>query len=122
MMYELGLIARLPRIARRPGRSAPTRSTWPIMRGFDQFEPIDGAADAGHARSRSATRCRSTAIRTLQRFDGVVEQATESELADAAARADRTGMFNDPHTGVALAALRSCAARGEHRERRIARS
>jgi len=35
-----------------------------------------------------------------------VEQATEQELADEAARADRTGMFNCPHTGVALAALR----------------
>jgi threonine synthase len=45
------------------------------------------------------------AIRTLQRYDGMVEQATESELADAAARADRTGMFNCPHTGVALAVL-----------------
>ena len=53
------------------------------------------------------------AIRTLQRFDGIVEQATESELADAAARADRTGMFNCPHTGVALAALEKLVARGE---------
>ncbi|MEP6594039.1 MAG: hypothetical protein ABJC51_10120, partial [Acidobacteriota bacterium] len=42
-----------------------------------------------------------------------VEQATESELADAAARADRTGMFNCPHTGVALAALEKLAARGD---------
>jgi threonine synthase len=41
----------------------------------------------------------------LKRYDGLVEQASEAELADAAARADRTGMFNCPHTGVALAAL-----------------
>ena len=34
-----------------------------------------------------------------------MEQATEEELADAAALGDRTGMFNCPHTGVALAAL-----------------
>ena len=61
------------------------------------------------------------AIRALQRYDGIVEQATESELADAAARADRTGMFNCPHTGVALAALEKLVARGEisaHRSRR----
>jgi threonine synthase len=51
------------------------------------------------------------AIRTLQRFNGVVEQATEQELADEAARADRTGMFNCPHTGVALAALRKLVDR-----------
>ncbi len=31
--------------------------------------------------------------------------ATEQELADAAALGDTTGMFNCPHTGVALAAL-----------------
>jgi threonine synthase len=51
-------------------------------------------------------------VRTLQRFDGVVEQASEDELADAAARADLTGMFNDPHTGVALAALEKLVRAG----------
>jgi len=56
------------------------------------------------------------AIRTLQRFNGVVEQASESELANEAARADRTGMFNCPHTGVALAAFRKLV------ERKIIRS
>jgi threonine synthase len=53
------------------------------------------------------------AIRTLQRFNGIVEQASEAELADASARADRTGMFTCPHTGVALAALEKLIARGE---------
>jgi threonine synthase len=53
------------------------------------------------------------AIRTLKKYRGVVEQASEAELADAAARADRTGMFNCPHTGVALAALIKLVARGE---------
>jgi threonine synthase len=41
----------------------------------------------------------------LKLFNGIVEQATEEELADAAALGDRTGMFNCPHTGVALAVL-----------------
>ena len=50
-------------------------------------------------------------MRTLQQFNGVVEQASEHELADEAARADRTGMFNCPHTGVALAALRKLVDR-----------
>ena len=45
------------------------------------------------------------AVRTLRQFNGVVEQATEEELAEAAALGDRTGMFNCPHTGVALAVL-----------------
>jgi len=37
--------------------------------------------------------------------NGIVEQASEEELADAVALGDRTGMFNCPHTGVALAVL-----------------
>ena len=53
------------------------------------------------------------AIGALQRSGGLVEQASEQELADAVVRADRTGMFACPHTGVALAALIKLAARGE---------
>jgi len=53
------------------------------------------------------------AISILQRFNGIVEQATEQELADAAARADRTGAYACPHTGVALAALIKLVERGE---------
>jgi len=52
------------------------------------------------------------AIRTLKKFDGVVEQSSEAELADAAARADGTGMFCCPHTGVALGALEKLIAAG----------
>jgi threonine synthase len=53
------------------------------------------------------------AVRALRAFDGVVEIASEAELADASARADRGGLFTCPHTGVALAALEKLAARGE---------
>ena len=45
------------------------------------------------------------AIKTLIEFDGIVEQASEDELANAAALADKTGMYCCPHTGVALAVL-----------------
>ncbi len=55
----------------------------------------------------------------LQAFEGIVEQASEDELADAAARADRAGLYCCPQTGVALAALFKMIARGviqpEHR-------
>src|SRR5690606_21149193 len=53
------------------------------------------------------------AVRALRAFDGAVEIATEAELADASALADRDGLFTCPHTGVALAALAKLAARGE---------
>ncbi len=52
------------------------------------------------------------AVRALEAFGGVVEIATEAELADASAHADRDGLFTCPHTGVALAALTKLARRG----------
>jgi threonine synthase len=51
------------------------------------------------------------AVRALKAFNGVVEEATESELANAAARADREGTFTCPHTGVAVAAVEKLVAR-----------
>jgi threonine synthase len=41
-----------------------------------------------------------------------VEQASEIELAEAAARADRAGLYACPHTGVALAAVEKLAKAG----------
>src|SRR5207248_3355065 len=74
-------------------------------RGFDHLEPVFAKPTLATAIRIGNPVSYERAVRTLLRFDGVVEQATEDELADAAARADLTGMFNDPHTGVALAVL-----------------
>ncbi len=41
-----------------------------------------------------------------------MEQASESELAEAAAAADRYGSYTCPHTGVALAALEKLKTKG----------
>ena len=49
----------------------------------------------------------------MQLFGGIVEQASEDELANAAARADLTGMYSCPHTGVALAVLFKLVERSE---------
>ena len=51
------------------------------------------------------------AVEIIRRFDGIVEQATEQEIVTAAAEADRTGLLNCPHTGVALAVLRKLVVR-----------
>ena len=45
------------------------------------------------------------AVKTLEAFDGVVEQVSEGELANASAQADLTGLYACPHTGAALASL-----------------
>jgi threonine synthase len=57
------------------------------------------------------------AIKALEAMDGVAEQASEDELCDAAARADKTGMYTCPHTAVALAALEKLVKRGVVKKR-----
>jgi threonine synthase len=52
------------------------------------------------------------ALRALEAMNGVVEDASEEELAEAAARADRSGMYTCPHTAVALAVLEKLLGRG----------
>ena len=56
------------------------------------------------------------AIKAITECDGLVEQASEQELSEVAARADRTGMFNCPHTGVALACLEKLVKKGTIRK------
>jgi len=75
------------------------------QRNFEDFAPIQAQKTLASAIQIGNPVSYQKAVRTLKQFDGIVEQATEEELADAAALGDRTGMFNCPHTGVALAVL-----------------
>jgi threonine synthase len=52
------------------------------------------------------------AVKIMQRFDGVVEQASEEELANMCALADRSGLYCCPQTGTALYAAKSLAEQG----------
>lgn len=104
MMLELGIIDKLPRIA-----CAQAERANPLYRsyrtGFTEFRAITAQPTQATAIQIGNPVSIHRAIRTLKQFDGIVAQASEEELADAAARADRTGLFNCPHTGVALAVL-----------------
>ncbi len=73
--------------------------------GFKEFKPITPQKTLASAIQIGDPVSVKKAIRALQKFDGIVEQASEEELANAAALADRTGMYSCPHTGVALAVL-----------------
>lgn len=111
MMRALGLTSRTPRLV-----AAQAEAANPLYRAFTrgwQFEPVTAQPTVASAIRIGNPVSVRKAIRALQACDGLVEQATEQELSDAAARADRTGMFNCPHTGVALAAVIKLAARGE---------
>ena len=114
MLQELGLIAKLPRICVAQAANAnPLYRSY--QQGFENYEPVTAQQTLASAIQIGNPVSIQRAIRTLKRFDGVVEQATEQELADESARADRTGMFNCPHTGVALAALRKLVEKKEIR-------
>ena len=104
MMLELGIIDKLPRIAcAQAERANPLYRSY--QTGFTEFSAITAQATQATAIQIGNPVSVHRAIRTLKRFDGIVDQATEEELANAAAKADRTGLFNCPHTGVALAVL-----------------
>jgi threonine synthase len=111
MMEALGVIAKRPRIV-----VAQAERANPLYLAYKNnwdYEPVMARPTLASAIQIGNPVSVKKAIRTLQRYSGVVEQASESELADAAARADRTGMFNCPHTGVALAALVKLRERGQ---------
>ncbi len=104
MMYELGLIKRKPRIVLAQAQNAnPLYLSY--LTGFEEFKPITPHKTLASAIQIGDPVSVRKAIRTLKEFDGIVEQASEDELANAAAIADRTGMYSCPHTGVALAVL-----------------
>ena len=104
MLQELGLIAKLPRIVvAQAQRANPLYRAY--LRNFEVFEPIQAQPTLASAIQIGNPVSFEKAVRTLRQFNGIVEQASEEELADAAALGDRTGMFNCPHTGVALAVL-----------------
>jgi threonine synthase len=113
-LLELGIVDRLPRIC-----CAQAENANPLYRsfltGFEKYEPVRAYPTLASAIQIGNPVSIRRAIEVLRRFDGVVEQASEQELVDAAAEADRTGLYNCPHTGVALAALKKLRARGEVR-------
>jgi threonine synthase len=110
MMEALGIITKRPRIV-----VAQAERANPLYLAYQhgwEFHAVAAQPTLASAIQIGNPVSVKKAIRTLQKYSGVVEQASEAELADAAARAERTGKFNCPHTGVALAVLVKLRARG----------
>jgi threonine synthase len=117
LMKALGVVDRLPRLV--VAQAAQANPLWRATSGAGvkptsavEVKPVPAGPTLASAIRIGAPVSARRALRALEALDGVVEQATEQELADAAARADRAGLFTCPHTGVALAALEKLAARG----------
>lgn len=104
LMKELGVIDKLPRLVCAQAANAnPLYQSY--RTNFKEFKPVQAKDTLASAIQIGNPVSYDRAVKILQQFNGIVEQATEEELANAAARADLTGMFCCPHTGVALASL-----------------
>ena len=111
MMRDLGLIDRLPRIVCAQAENAnPLYLSY--LNGFKEFSPVPAKKTLASAIQIGNPVSYERARQTLIDFDGVVEQASEAELANTSAQADRTGLYTCPHTGVALAALKKLLNKG----------
>jgi threonine synthase len=110
-MRDLGLVDKLPRLI-----CAQSEQANPLYRsyqaGFDRLRPLEAGSTLASAIRIGNPVSFEKAISVLKSTNGIVEQASEAELADAAASVDRLGFFNDPQTGVALAATQKLAKAG----------
>lgn len=111
LMKDLGLTDKMPRLVVAQAQNAnPLYLSY--LKEFTEYTPMTAKKTFASAIQIGAPVSINRAIRALRATDGVVEQASEEEIMDVAARADRTGMFNCPHTGVALAALEKLVNKG----------
>ncbi len=111
MMKELGVIDRYPRLVAAQAQNAnPLYLAWNA--GKREVAPVAAKKTEASAIQIGNPVSAPRAIRALVEMEGIVEQASEQELCDAAARADKTGLYCCPHTAVALAALEKLVSRG----------
>jgi threonine synthase len=112
MLLALGLITKRPRICvAQAAHASPLHASY--QAGWADLAPVKAKTTLASAIQIGNPVSFKKAVRALRAFEGVVEAASETELADASAHADRDGLFTCPHTGVALAALTKLAKRGE---------
>ncbi len=111
LMMDLGLINRMPRlVAAQAEKANPFYESF--KNGFKDKVTKTAQDTLANAIRIGDPVSYVKAVRAVQETDGIVEQASENELADASAHADLTGMFTCPHTGVALAVLRKLIKQG----------
>jgi threonine synthase len=111
LMMDLGLITRMPRlVAAQAARANPFYESFKT--GFKEKINVVAQDTLANAIRIGSPVSYAKAVKAIVETDGIVEQATEDELAAASAHADLTGMFTCPHTGVALAVLRKLVHQG----------
>ena len=111
LMRALGVIDRLPRLVAAQAENAdPLYRAWTA--GKREVEPLRASPTIASAIQIGHPVSAPRAMKALDAMNGVVEHASEQEIADAAARADRTGLYVCPHTAVALSAVEKLRRKG----------
>ena len=112
LMMDLGVINKMPRlVAAQAALADPFYQSY--NNKFDSKTSLTAGETLANAIRIGDPVSYEKAVKAVQATHGIVERATENELAAAAAKADLTGMFCCPHTGVALAVLEKLVKRGE---------
>lgn len=110
LLHELGVVDRVPRLC-----VAQAERASPLHRAFRdgwRFQPQRAEPTQASAIRIGHPVNAPKAIALLQRNGGTVEAASEEEITRAWTLGDRFGLYADPHTGVALAALGKQVAAG----------
>ena len=112
LIKDLGLITKIPRlVAAQAGKANPFYQSY--LNDFKDKVSIPAQKTLASAIQIGDPVSYEKAVQAVIETNGLVEAVTEHELANAAARADLTGMYTCPHTGVALAALFKLVERGQ---------
>ncbi|MDR2579901.1 MAG: threonine synthase [Fibromonadaceae bacterium] len=103
-LLVLGLIEKKPRIIVAQAENAnPFYLAY--KRNFNKLEAVQAEKTLASAIQIGNPVSYPKAEQAIKDYNGIVEQVSEQELADAAHRADKIGLYCCPHTGVALGAL-----------------
>lgn len=111
LLMDLGITDKMPRlVAAQTKRANPFYRSY--LNGFKEKVSIQADPTLATAIQIGNPVSYVKAVQAIEESNGLVEQASEHELANAAAIADRTGMYACPHTGVALAVMMKLVRRG----------
>ena len=112
LMMDVGVIDKMPRlVAAQAAQADPFYQSYHNQ--FADKTSVTAGETLANAIRIGDPVSYEKAVKAVQETNGIVERATEDELAAASAKADLTGMFCCPHTGVALAVLEKLVKRGE---------
>ncbi len=104
LLVDLGITDKMPRlVAAQAAKANPLYRS--AQTGFTEKVTVQAQNTSASAIQIGNPVSYEKAVQALQATNGLVEQASEHELANASALADKTGMYTCPHTAVALAVL-----------------